>query len=350
MGPQSGKAEEENSTGGDPGSPNTRCKQRNDERGDEKDGGRSSGRVNTGIKNGTTTKENKDKLTVFLTNADSLPNKMTELRSRIQNMGKRPDILAITEVVPKSRTYDVVSSDYFIEGYNTFTSGINEDKKRGILILVNNDLDASPLNIDSNFSEMLWIKLKLNHSDVLSLGCVYRSPNSTQENSEKLNQLMRDVGKIKSTHILVLGDFNLPKINWTTYDSNDRFSSEFIESFRDSYLYQHIKDPTRGRIGQHPNILDLVFSNEDDMVANITFDSPLGKSDHSCIMFDFVCQRDRSNCVRTFYLYNKGDYEAMKEELNATDWSAQLKTLDTPDEKYNKFLSILTAAQDKFIP
>ena len=99
-------------------------------------------------------------------------------------MDDKPDIIAITEVVPKSRTYDVVASDYHIEGYDASPAGINERGKRGILILTKSDLEATPINVETDFSEALWLKIRLNQRDNLALGCVYRSPNSSSDNTD----------------------------------------------------------------------------------------------------------------------------------------------------------------------
>ena len=43
------------------------------------------------------------------------------------------------------------------------------------------------------------------------------------------------------------------------------------------------------RIDQEPHVLDLLLSNEDGMISDIEYCSPLGKSDHSLINFNFNC-------------------------------------------------------------
>ena len=61
------------------------------------------------------------------------------------------------------------------------------------------------------------------------------------------------------------------------------------EVIKDTFLTQHILQPTRYRESQQSNILDLVFTNEDLMVNNIICVPGLGKSDHCLITFDFIC-------------------------------------------------------------
>ena len=53
---------------------------------------------------------------------------------------------------------------------------------------------------------------------------------------------------------------------------------------RDNFLFQHITMPTRGRLGNKSNILDLIFTNEEGMIEDVTYESPLGKSDHDVLL------------------------------------------------------------------
>jgi hypothetical protein len=40
---------------------------------------------------------------------------------------------------------------------------------------------------------------------------------------------------------MVMGDFNFPKIDWKNWSTKgDKNSENFVESFRDSYLFQHV--------------------------------------------------------------------------------------------------------------
>ncbi len=57
---------------------------------------------------------------------------------------------------------------------------------------------------------------KLTGSDKLLIGCVYRSPNSDEENTQALNDLFEEIAALgnKFTHILIMGDFNYPGIDW----------------------------------------------------------------------------------------------------------------------------------------
>ena len=46
-----------------------------------------------------------------------------------------------------------------------------------------------------------------------------------------------------------------------------------------------VDKPTRIRLGQTGNILDLVLVNEEQLVSEIEHYSPIGKSDHDTLFF-----------------------------------------------------------------
>ena len=68
-----------------------------------------------------------------------------------------------------------------------------------------------------------------------------------------------------------------PNIKWEreSIESNT-VEDKFIENIRDNFLFQHITMPTRGRLGNTSNILDLIFTNEEGMIEDVMYESPLG--------------------------------------------------------------------------
>ena len=54
-------------------------------------------------------------------------------------------------------------------------------------------------------------------------------------------------------------------------------------------LFQHVNEPTRFRPGSSPHVLDLVLTNEEDIVKSIKYSSGLGLSDHLCLNISLSC-------------------------------------------------------------
>ena len=61
-------------------------------------------------------------------------------------------------------------------------------------------------------------------------------------------------------------------------------------------------------------------------VSNIQHHPSLGKSDHSVIIFDYHCYLDYSK-PKEMFLYNKGDYESMREDLTDSNWAFEFSEL-----------------------
>ena len=106
----------------------------------------------------------------------------------------------------------------------------------------------------------------------------------------------------------------------------------FIESLMDSFMYQHVDFHTRFRQGQHSSLLDLVFSNEENLITNMTQHAPIGKSDHVLLTFNIDCYSE--NCEsdnRQVFKYNKGNYEGMNQDLSSINWDDVLSDKNVND-------------------
>ena len=55
------------------------------------------------------------------------------------------------------------------------------------------------------------------------------------------------------------------------------------------------------------------------MVSDIQLLSPLGKSDHSVILFDFICETE-TNAPQIKSMFQKGDYTKMAKLINEVKW------------------------------
>jgi hypothetical protein len=67
------------------------------------------------------------------------------------------------------------------------------------------------------------------------------------------------------------------------------------------------------------NIFHWLFSSCID-TSDIEYCSPLVKSDHSLINFNFNCYIQHENTERVKYYYDKADFAGMKQELSTIDW------------------------------
>ena len=90
---------------------------------------------------------------------------------------------------------------------------------------------------------------------------VYRSPNITHEQDQSLQNQLRERGPWN----LILGDFNLPCIDWSSSTARTRTGEEYVELFQEIYLQQVVDKPTH----QGGNMLDLVLTVDQSSVHSV---------------------------------------------------------------------------------
>ena len=178
-------------------------------------------------------------LNCFYTNADSLPNKLEELKGRMQSATEKFDVIGITEIYPKNCRYLPGKAELSIQGYELFLNE-KKDNGRGIALYIRQDLRAEEVRMEGEFRESIWTKIKLAGNDCLLIGRMYRSPSGESENVTFMNEMIRKAAESREfSHLLIFGDFNFPGLNWKTWDSNEnREGEKFMECVRDCYLYQ----------------------------------------------------------------------------------------------------------------
>ena len=237
----------------------------------------------------TSNVNNRTFLNVLYTNADCLSHtKLVELSNYCEHNSL--DVIAISEILPKFSLFQPKETNYSLDGFDIFTSDLTSE--RGCALFVKQDLAATKITFTSNFSESVWCQINLKNNDKMIVGCIYRSPNSTIENNKELFHLLNSVNNKHFSHILIVGDFNCKEIDWrlqSTSVNENHVASQLLECIRDCFMYQHVAEPTRFRIGEISSVLDLIFTNEENMISELKYMAGLGKSDHLQLTFNFNC-------------------------------------------------------------
>ena len=217
----------------------------------------STGAQSTSFETSQPCTKRKGNLRVLSTNCDSLLNKKDELLELAEQT--QADIIAVTEVRPKSYTINPMETDFILDGYSLH-SNLDATIMRGVAIYIINDKSHLVTSIETNsgFQEQVWVKMHLKGNDSLIIGCLYRSGSGGTENNDHLNQVISQVSSQDPSHLLICGDFNYKGINWTDDTGTTREEEHFIECIRDNFLFQHVTEPTRYRAGHQPSTLDLI--------------------------------------------------------------------------------------------
>lgn len=297
--------------------------------------------------------KNQTGITCLYNNTDNgVFNKFEELKMYIATY--MPEIIGINEAKCKHSRYRVKQEELKIEGYEMHQKNLENETGRGIILYVREGIEHEVISTKTTFEESLWIRIKLKGQDTLMVGCVYRSPTSNGENNENLRCLLNEMSQIKGSHLLIFGDFNYKDINWRNWSTAKNEHSEeykFVECVRDNFLYQHVKEKTRTRIGQQPSLLDLVFTNEEGMINDIIHCSPLGRGDHDTLVIKFNCYMEQTKQkLITKYYYNKVDYEMVRNEGNQMNWQDIFKNCVDVNQKWSVFTKCVKDLVNKYVP
>ena len=145
---------------------------------------------------------------------------------------------------------------------------------------------------------------------------------------KKINELVRKLISLSHSHVLMVGDYNYPKIDWTSYTSESKHADinfEFIECVRDCRMHQHVTTPARGRGTESPSLLDLVFfSNESEMIEYVITNVAFGAIDHSVLETDCRCHPSEIP-PNVSYSYEKADFKKMR-EMVVIEWENYWRT------------------------
>jgi len=106
------------------------------------------------------------------------------------------------------------------------------------------------------FTDHVWVSIKLQGSDSLLVGCIYRSP---------LNTFLCD----QSWKLYPFACLWWFEIVWSDLSgsSNKSHIEPFLVTIDDLFLFQHVSNPTRIRQDTTSSSLDLVFTNEKDKIT-----------------------------------------------------------------------------------
>ena len=103
-----------------------------------------------------------------------------------------------------------------------------------------------------------------------------------------------------------------------------------------------IKTPTRIVQNSSPNVLDLIMTNEEEMIDGINTLPALGLSVHICLRFKFKCYCSESHITKPQYNVHQADSIKMCQTQRSVEWEDVLTPLDT-QSAYNEFSSRFTS-------
>ena len=253
---------------------------------------------------------------------------------------ENPDFILLTESWLNTRDKHQIA-EVSLKGYNVFAKCRLHKSGGGVLLYVKNGIKAVKISkTDVDTYDSLYVEVtKKNRKYVL--GVVYRPPKQSEENDIMLYNEIKSI--IKDKNAVVCGDFNNPSVNWSSLTS-DREGKRLIEFAEEAFLCQTVHTPTRGN-----NILDLVFTNDSDLIDTCEVGEPLANSDHNIIRIKLNFQVSPKENALLVPNYRKANFANIKRELESVNWN-QLFHNGCIDEMYERFTAKLKSIINENIP
>ena len=191
------------------------------------------------------------------------------------------DSIFDAEILTFFKNYTLIKSDRKINLEDTES----KSKRGGCAILLPDNLTTKCLERFSNgVCELLIVNI-INHKTIIAV--VYRPPDSSFKKFEEVLHIMnKTFAENENKTKIICGDFNFPPqiVEWYKYDEilydqitvghskGETFEkresyTKLKEMAHDFYLQQLVDKPTRGN-----NILDLVYTNDEDLLTNCHVD------------------------------------------------------------------------------
>ena len=252
-------------------------------------------------------------MTVAFSNVCSLRNKRDELHQLIDEV----DILAVAE------TWLTEVDEWHLARYIVYRDDRRGRAGGGCALAVKETIPHLRRDLTETGPNVQLVQIDLYLPHVVSVFCVYRSPQAGHDESISLLGVLTSAIQGKTRWIIV-GDFNAPYIDWDsqTLTQTCWFDDTLLDWCETTAAYQHVCEPTRFRNGCKPSLLDLLFTPFANDVTSIDIRPPLGKSDHATLVATVSVRSPKPNrkFVRRYERMNVDNIIAHAKTLS---WSGE---------------------------
>ena len=280
--------------------------------------------------------------------ASSLSWKVPFIEDMVLQSAVSYSILSITETWLKPYITDAQLS---IEGFNIFRSDrLNRDRGGCCLYIRQSLIVSDHFTYDDDYCQIIGCSIENLRTLVFS---VYRPDNTPHKKfDEAMNFVQSSVSTKDDTwNLLITGDFNFPNINWETLDVNKpggdgckKCAETLLRFMETNLLTQIIDQPTRFDKGGACNILDLIITNNTDLLREIEI-LPNSISDHELISVILSNEMkplqtsvrhlkknvDLENPSFSSLNFHKADFLKINEDLEKVQWDELKKDTSTED-------------------
>jgi Endonuclease-reverse transcriptase len=254
-------------------------------------------------------------LTCLYINARNIVSKMEYLEA--WSYESDPDIIGVSESWAAD---DIPDSFLELDGYDMFRQDRPVDRGGGgVLLYVKSVYKAVYHKLVTAFPEQVWCYILDSYGNRLYIGVCYRTPTASifgSGNHDLLRIMLNELGSSKR-HFVLMGDCNYRYKQWPLINDGHLTddAKRLSDCIDDNFFTQHVQIPTREDV-----ILDLVITDEPNMVSNLETLGLFHGSDHCALLWTLEVGTSHTSQSRPTWDYSKADTAAMKKELFETKW------------------------------
>ena len=278
---------------------------------------------------------------------NSKHNKLVELQNLVASSDAH--VVAITETW---LTKDVLDSEILPSNFHIYRKDreVTCSNKRGggILLGIDNRWSSTRMLEFENNSEIMVCKIQPPSGATIAMILCYRPPNADKDTfTQCLDDILSKVTKCYS-HVCVLGDFNLPDINWSTSSINlCAGDSNFVDVIDTHALEQINMVPSN----KHGNVLDLVFTNSRDLYGKVSDLESTFPTDHTVLCFNIRAKYPlKHGFQRTIYNFKKANLNALHAQLHDIGLLDVINRDSNVDEAWSSWLQAVTTVVNNCVP
>ena len=190
--------------------------------------------------------------------------------------------------------------------------------------------------------------MKLIEQDIYIV-MTYRPPSYNTEDNESLTNFLQEF--CNSKEVLLLGDFNLPSLQWTDEDSTAGYllptDRLFLDVFTDIGLSQVVTESTNFPSG---NIIDLCLLTHPERLGSVTIKPPLPQCSHGLVNVKYTFQMtvpEPSSITRR--MWTRGNYRLIANRIHDFDWDSEFDGMGV-QEMYDRLRCIIIALCKRYVP
>ena len=257
---------------------------------------------------------------------------------------------------------EILDAEINIDGFNIFRADRTQTTKGGVIVYIKKEIAASAKILKSGSIGLIeYICIYLLEFNLMII-TMYRSPDSNSENLriaiKEIEEAISSIAPVYPT-ILLNGDFNYPHLRFRqgiveNIISSASGSGTLINFVNKHHLIQLIDKPTR-----NDNILDLMFTNDEELLTGFETHITKELSDHLLITADtIICPKNQIISEETInlnslgglnFLSDKTEWDKINQELKDANYE-DVYNESNMDDRFEKLNQIILSICKKYVP